>query len=99
MASFLTRHFPWFPRPQFHFLKWWTRKNYEINSVSKYEVPLIKLIACQQVQSRKTDTIRERNRRLLYRSRPASNTHWQAHCLLVYNPHKQGHCLLVYNPH
>ncbi|GKV10855.1 hypothetical protein SLEP1_g22165 [Rubroshorea leprosula] len=53
MASLLTRHFPWFPRPRFHFLKWWTRKNYEINSVSKYGVPLIKLKACQQVQSRK----------------------------------------------
>ncbi|GKV17192.1 hypothetical protein SLEP1_g27728 [Rubroshorea leprosula] len=53
MASLLTRHFSWFPRPRFHFLKWWTRKNYEINSVSKYEVPLIKLKACQQVQARK----------------------------------------------
>ncbi|GKV07227.1 hypothetical protein SLEP1_g19025 [Rubroshorea leprosula] len=32
MASFLTRHFSWFSCPRFHFLKWWTRKNYEINS-------------------------------------------------------------------
>ncbi|GKU89576.1 hypothetical protein SLEP1_g3700 [Rubroshorea leprosula] len=43
MASLLTRHFPWFPRPRFRFLKWWTRKNYEINSVSKYGVPFINL--------------------------------------------------------
>ncbi|GKV13599.1 hypothetical protein SLEP1_g24592 [Rubroshorea leprosula] len=33
MASLLTRYFPWFPRPRFRFLKWWTRKNYEINSI------------------------------------------------------------------
>ncbi|GKU89046.1 hypothetical protein SLEP1_g3237 [Rubroshorea leprosula] len=32
MTSLLTRHFLWFSRFRFRFLKWWTRKNYEINS-------------------------------------------------------------------
>ncbi|GKU88732.1 hypothetical protein SLEP1_g2961 [Rubroshorea leprosula] len=88
MASLLTSHFPWFPRPQFRFLKWWTRKNYEINSVSKIWSALIKLIACQQVQSRKTDTVREQNRHLLYRSWPVFKppTGRQQE-LLVFNSH------------
>ncbi|GKV47805.1 hypothetical protein SLEP1_g54667 [Rubroshorea leprosula] len=35
MASLLTRHFSWFPCLGSYYLKWWTRKNYEIKYLNK----------------------------------------------------------------